>query len=81
VRKNSHSATFDGVPYREYWMWADPLAEDERRALPPATPPPVHLFSSEDEEEIERLYQKLKAVGRLDSRSSTKDSSDAKDKD
>jgi hypothetical protein len=81
LRKNSHLATFDGVPYRDYWLWADPLADDERPALPPAAPPPVHLFSHEDEEEIERLYQKLKAVGRLDSRSSTKDSSDAKDKD
>ena len=80
LRKHSHLATFDGVPYREYWMWADPPDED-RPALPAPAPPPVHLFSPEDEEEIERLYQKLKAVGRLDSRSSNKDSSDAKDKD
>jgi hypothetical protein len=81
VRKNSHLATFDGVSYRDYWMWADPLGDEERPALPPASPPPVHLFSREDEDEIERLYQKLKAVGRLDSRSSNKDSSDVKDKD
>jgi hypothetical protein len=79
LRKNSHFASFDGVPYREFWMWAEPV-EEERPALPPAAVPPVHLFSREDEEEIERLYQKLKAVGRLDSRS-TKDSSDTKDKD
>jgi hypothetical protein len=80
LRKNSHFASFDGVPYREYWMWAEP-AEEERPALPPAAAPPVHLFSREDEEEIERLYQKLKAVGRLDSRSGAKDSPSAKDKD
>jgi hypothetical protein len=61
-------------------MWAEP-AEEERPALPPAAAPPVHLFSREDEEEIERLYQKLKAVGRLDSRSGAKDSPSAKDKD
>ena len=85
MRKNAHSATFDGVPYRDYWMWNDPLADDERPALPPANNaaavPPVHLFSREDEEEIERLYQKLKTVGRLDSRSSTKDSPNPKGKD
>ena len=70
VAQELASGDFDGVPYRDYWMWADPLGEDERPALPPAAPPPVHLFSREDEEEIERLYQKLKTVGRLDSRSS-----------
>jgi hypothetical protein len=48
--------------------------------LPPAATPPVHLFSREDEEEIERLYQRLKAVGRLDSRSA-KDSPETKGKD
>jgi hypothetical protein len=81
LRKNAHSASFDGVPYRDFWMWNDPSGEDERLALPPAATPPVHLFSPEDEEEIERLYQKLKAVGRLDSRSSAKDSPNPKGKD
>jgi len=82
LRKNSHLATFDGVPYRDYWMWNDPTGEeDQRPALPPASTPPVHLFSREDEEEIERLYQKLKTVGHLDSRSSSKDSPNPKDKD
>jgi hypothetical protein len=81
LRKSSHLASFDGVPYRD-WMWTDPQNEDERPALPPAAAaPPVHLFSREDEEEIERLYQKLKTVGRLDARSSGKDSPEPKDKD
>jgi hypothetical protein len=79
LRKNSHMASFDGVSYRQYWSW--PSAEEERAALPAPAPPPVHLFSREDEEEIERLYQKLKTVGRLDSRSSSKDSSDTSGKD
>jgi len=81
LRRNSLAATFDGVPYRDFWMWNDPAGEDERPALPPAAAPPVHLFSREDEEEIERLYQKLKAVGRLDSRGSGQDSPNPKGKD
>ncbi len=81
LRKKSHLASFDGIPYRDYWMWNDPAGEDERPALPPASAPPVHLFSREDEEEIERLYQKLKTVGRLDSRTSSKDSPNPEGKD
>jgi hypothetical protein len=81
LRRNSHLASFDGVPYRDFWMWNDPAGEDERPALPPASTPPVHLVSREDEEEIERLYQKLKTVGRLDSRVSPKDSPNPKGKD
>jgi hypothetical protein len=80
LRKNSHLASFDGVPYRDFWMWNDPLSDEDRPpALPPAPAPPVHLFSREDEEEIERLYQRLKTVGRLDSRTSG-DSPNPKDK-
>jgi hypothetical protein len=29
---------------------------------------PVRMLSTEDEDEIERLYQKLKTVGRLEAR-------------
>jgi hypothetical protein len=37
------------------------------------------MLNAEDEEEIERMYQKLKTVGRLDSRST--DSSETSDED
>ncbi|HMF74306.1 MAG TPA: hypothetical protein VK604_01460 [Bryobacteraceae bacterium] len=62
LRKRSHLATFDGVPYREYWHWTN------WEELQPDTPaePPTRLFSSEDEAEIERLYHTLKTGGRLD---------------
>jgi hypothetical protein len=83
LRKNSHFATFDGVSYRDYWSWTnlpglnDPLPNgldaNTNKGLtnPPgaAKPSDEPLLSPEDEEEIERLYQKLKTVGRLDSRS------------
>ena len=67
LRKNSNLATFDGVAYRDYWTWSSLTAVRGEKA---AVEQPVRMLSPEDEEEIERLYQKLKAVGRLDSRSS-----------
>jgi len=63
LRKNSHLATFDGASYREYWNWEN---QNALRGEPVPAEPPVRMFSSEDEAEIERLYQTLKTVGRLD---------------
>jgi hypothetical protein len=65
LRKNAYLSTFDGVAYRDYWTWSN-LAGT--RAQAPAHDQPVRMLSPEDEAEIERMYQKLKAVGRLDSR-------------
>jgi hypothetical protein len=67
LRRNSSKSSFDGVPYRDYWAWASVTSE---RGENPIVEPPVRLFSNEDEEEIERLFQRLKTVGRLDSRPS-----------
>lgn len=67
LRKNSHLATFDGVAYRDYWTWSSLTGMRGENAN---TEQPVRMLSQEDEEEVERLYQKLKTVGRLDSRSS-----------
>ena len=68
LRRNSHLAAFDGVAYRDYWTWTTLTAlHGENQAMEQ----PVRMLSSEDEEEIERLYQKLKTVGRLDSRGSS----------
>jgi len=76
LRKNSHLATFDGVAYRDYWTWTSlaGLGGDN-----PTLDQPVRMLSPDDEEEIERMYQKLKTVGRLDSRST--DSSKTPDED
>ncbi len=65
LRKNSHLATFDGVAHRDYWMWSSLI---NRSSENPTVEQPVRMLSAEEEEEIERLYQKLKSVGRLDSR-------------
>ena len=65
LRKNSYLATFDGVAFRDYWTWSSLKAT---RGDTPTKEQPVRMLSAEDEDEIERMYQKLKAVGRLDSR-------------
>ncbi len=76
LRKNSHLASFDGVAHRDYWTWLSLNASQEDGKTIVDTP--VRMLSREEEDEIERMYQKLKTVGRLDSRN---DSSDSSDKD
>lgn len=73
LRKNSFLATFDGVGYRDYWAWA---AVASARGENPVPEQPVRMLSTEEEEEIERMYQNLRAIGRLDSRSSDAPSSE-----
>lgn len=76
LRKNSHLATFDGVAHRDYWTWSSLINRSNENAT---LEHPVRMLSAEEEEEIERLYQKLKTVGRLDSRGT--DSSQSSDED
>lgn len=76
LRRHSQLATFDGVAYRDYWTW---LSLSGAQGDTSTLDQPVRMLSPDDEEEIERLYQKLKSVGRLDGRST--DSSDDSEKD
>jgi hypothetical protein len=62
IRRHAKEALIDGVPYRQFWGEALP-APPERRALPS---PKYQLLRPEDEAEVERLFQRLKAVGHLD---------------
>ena len=67
LRRYSREALLDGVPYRQFW--GEPLAAplpDIKTIAPPKYP----LLRPEDEEEVERMFQRLKSVGRLDSRGS-----------
>lgn len=76
LRRNSHLAMFDGVAYRDYWTWTTLTGlNGESQTMEQ----PVRMLSSEDEDEIERLYQKLKTVGRLDSRGSDSSSTSHED--
>jgi Protein of unknown function (DUF3093) len=69
LRRNSRLATFDGVAYRDYWTWTS-LGSGKTPGT--ISDQPVRMVSLDDEEEIERLYQRLKTVGHLDSRSDSK---------
>ena len=65
LRRYSRNALLDGIPYRQAWGEVNKTPEPARK-----TPPAVHrpLLRPEEEEEIERMFQRLKSVGRLDQR-------------
>lgn len=62
VRRLATIATIDGVPHAEFWGEAAPIRADAKRLSAPT----IRLLRNEDEEEVERLYRQLRAVGRLD---------------
>ena len=64
LRRYSREALLDGVPYRQFW--GEPPAI-ETKQLPT---PRYQLLRVEDEEEVERMFQRLKSVGSLDPRGS-----------
>ncbi len=64
LRRYSREALLDGIPYRQFWGEAP---STEPKQLPA---PRYPLLRPEDEEEVERMFQRLKSVGRLDQRGS-----------
>lgn len=69
LRRMSRDALIDGIPYRQYW--GEILASSgEHKQL---QSPRYRVLRPEDEAEVERLYQRLKAVGHLDQRGSSDD--------
>lgn len=67
LRRFSRDALIDGIPYRQYWGEVLTTGGDRKN-----TPPPRYrILRPEDEAEVERLYQRLKAVGNLDQKNST----------
>jgi len=67
LRRYSRDALIDGIPYRQYW--GEVLSTGNERKQAP--PPRYRILRPEDEAEVERLYQRLKAVGNLDQKNST----------
>jgi hypothetical protein len=60
LRRYSKEAMLDGIPYRQFWG----EAASERKQIAP--PPRYPLLRPEDEDEVEKMFQKLKSVGRID---------------
>jgi hypothetical protein len=70
LRRFSRQALLDGVPYRDYWgehATPDVTSEKDAEAAAPSRYP---VLRAEDEEEVERLFQRLKSVGHLESKNS-----------
>lgn len=67
LRRASRDALIDGVPYRQYW--GEMLSVAGASTGKAKQMPRYRLLRPEDEAEVERLYQKLKTVGRLDAKS------------
>lgn len=65
LRRHSRQALLDGIPYQQFW--------GETPAARQLAPPRYPLLRPEDEEEIERMFQRLKSVGRLDHRADSAD--------
>jgi hypothetical protein len=63
LRRNCREALLDGVPYRQFWG-EPPVSSAPLQLAPPRYP----LLRPEDEEEIERMFQRLKSVGHLERR-------------
>lgn len=72
MRRLARGAVLDGLPYHEYW--GELVTVRDEAGNP--TPPKYRLLRPEDEAEVERLFQRLKSVGRLDKSSSTDDRQD-----
>jgi len=83
LRRYSYNALLDGIPYRQAWgevgkvpelgKTPEPVntAEPGVASEPPSPPAPYRpLLRPEEEQEIERMFQRLKSVGRLDQRGS-----------
>ena len=67
LRRFAREALIDGLPHEDYWSDNQAALEalPERKQL---TAPRYPLLREDDEAEVERLYQRLKSVGHLDSK-------------
>ena len=63
VRRYARFALLDGVPYRQFW---GETSAHTRREIAPLR---YRLLSTEDEREVEQMFQRLKTVGRIDQHS------------
>src|SRR5262249_711379 len=62
LRRYAREALIDGVPHKQLWGETLSATPDRKQLASPKYP----LLLPDDEAEIERMFQKLKAVGHLD---------------
>jgi hypothetical protein len=67
LRRCARAALIDGIPYKQFW--GEALPSQDRRQF---ASPKYQLLRPEDEADVERLFQRLKAVGHLDKTSDEK---------
>lgn len=77
LRRNAREALIDGVPYRQFWGELQPPSatagastRQQQRTAAVLPSPKYRIVRPEEEEEIERMLQRLKSVGNLDSKTS-----------
>jgi hypothetical protein len=70
LRRFSREALLDGIPYRQFWGEASSGTVRGRSQVPTDAPARYPLLRAEDEEEVERMFQRLKSVGHLESKNS-----------
>jgi len=76
LRRYSRNALLDGIPYRQAWgetpethsTHEPPKTSQSGPQRQPSTAPHRPVLPPDEEEEIERMFQRLKSVGRLDQR-------------
>jgi hypothetical protein len=71
LRRFSREALLDGVPYLQFWG-EHQTADSSAANIDPKASAPVRypVLRAEDEDEVERLFQRLKSVGHLESKNS-----------
>ena len=68
LRRYSRAALIHGVPYPQFWRPATPAVPPKKQL--PATRSPLLL--PDDEAEVERMFQQLKSMGRLEEKTEDK---------
>ncbi len=81
LRRYSRNALLDGVPYRQAWGDPGKVSDSGKTSEPrkthesgasserqPPTTPYRPLLRPGEEEEVEKMFQRLKSVGRMDQR-------------
>ncbi|MEQ1947850.1 MAG: hypothetical protein ABL995_11710 [Bryobacteraceae bacterium] len=78
IQRLSRRAFIQGVPYRQFW--GEPAAaereakerdaKDHEAKMHEPAPTRYPVLRREDEEEVERMFQRLKSTGKVDARSS-----------